>query len=136
MCKWQIYQLIDLRLALIHFSQMLHLYTPCKCQKTKNFQTFSGDRRMEHWAKMNYLPSVSFLLVITCSRLKIKQKLMCCIWSKLTRKTLGASRLNSFWCFFLQLFSAWCPLKRSHILKQSCRWNFVWPFSWHQALKG
>ena len=31
---------------------MFHLYTPRKRQKTCRFLTFSGDWKLEHWAKM------------------------------------------------------------------------------------
>ena len=36
---------------LIHFSPMLHFYTPWKRQKTIGFLTFSGGIEMWHWTK-------------------------------------------------------------------------------------
>ena len=31
---------------------MFYFYTPWKCQKTLDFQTFPGGIEIEHWAKM------------------------------------------------------------------------------------
>ena len=47
--------------GLTHFSQLFHLYTPLKRQKTFGFLTFSGVIELEHWAKMVKLMAQLFL---------------------------------------------------------------------------
>ena len=39
-------------IVLTHFTPMFHFYTPNKRQRTFGFRMFSGDAKMEHWAKM------------------------------------------------------------------------------------
>ena len=38
--------------VLTHFRPMFPFYTPCKCQKTSAFLTFSEGIEREHWLEM------------------------------------------------------------------------------------
>ena len=49
---WNFCIILVSSMILTHFSPMLHLYTPWKCQKSIGFLTFSGGIEMWHWTKM------------------------------------------------------------------------------------
>ena len=40
--------------SLTHFSPVFHISNPWKYQKTRGFLTFSGCRKIKHWAKMSW----------------------------------------------------------------------------------